>query len=112
VAPYYQRSAVVVAPLRAGSGIKGKVLQALGVGRPVVATPVGAEGIEATERDGLFVRHDPAGLADAIATLLEAGDGARWYRAGRAYFDRVYDFERGCRAWETLLEELAKGGDV
>lgn len=111
-APYYQRSAVVVAPLRAGSGIKGKVLQALGVGRPVVATPVGAEGIDATERDGLFVRHDAAALADAIATLLEAGDGARWYQAGRAYFDRAYDFEKGCRAWEALLEELADGGEV
>lgn len=107
VAPYYKRSAVVVAPLRAGSGIKGKVLQALGVGRPVVATPIGAEGISATENDGLFVRDNVQDIAQVIVELIEGTAGDSWHRAGRDYFDREYSFERGCREWEALLEGLA-----
>ena len=108
IAPWYARSSVVVAPLRAGSGIKGKVIQALGVGRPVVATPVGAEGIDATESDGLFVENDAESFASRIVSLLENDDHLRWYESGRTYFDRNYSFESGCREWESLLETLAQ----
>src|SRR5205823_1679221 len=90
IAPWYQRAAVALVPLRAGSGIRGKILQALGVGRPVVSTPVGAEGIDATEKDGLFVRADPAELAEALVTLLEGGEHERRHEAGRRWFDTTY----------------------
>jgi glycosyltransferase involved in cell wall biosynthesis len=109
IAPWYQESAVVVAPLRAGSGVKGKVLQALGVGRPVVATPIGAEGIDATERDGLFVRRDAESIADAVVSLLQDDRGSKWHDAARSYFDRSYDFAAGCKSWESMLEQLATG---
>ena len=44
VEPYYQRSALTVVPLRAGSGTRLKILESMALGRPVVSTSLGAEG--------------------------------------------------------------------
>ncbi len=55
LAPELARAAVVVAPLRSGGGTKLKVLEALAAGRPVVATTVGAEGIEVGDGEHLLV---------------------------------------------------------
>jgi glycosyltransferase involved in cell wall biosynthesis len=107
IAPWYERAAVALVPIRAGSGIRGKILQALGVGRPVVATPIGAEGIEAREEDGLFVRDEPAELAAAVVALLEGAEHARWHDAGRRWFDAAYRWEQACAEWESMLVELA-----
>jgi glycosyltransferase involved in cell wall biosynthesis len=45
VAPYLERASVVAIPLAAGSGTKLKVLEAMAFGKPVVTTPIGAEGL-------------------------------------------------------------------
>lgn len=71
IVEYYRKCSVVVVPLRSGSGIKGKVIQALGFGRPVVSTAVGAEGIEFGEEEFLFVRDDPKGFAQMVSNLLK-----------------------------------------
>jgi glycosyltransferase involved in cell wall biosynthesis len=44
--PYFEKASIGIAPLLAGAGIKVKVLEMLGVGMPVVSTPIGAEGID------------------------------------------------------------------
>jgi glycosyltransferase involved in cell wall biosynthesis len=43
---YYLNSRLVVAPLRFGAGVKGKIIEAIAYGLPVVTTPIGAEGIQ------------------------------------------------------------------
>src|SRR5215217_1019638 len=48
VEPFLERAAVVLAPLRAGGGMRVKVLQAMALGKAVVTTPVGAEGLKIT----------------------------------------------------------------
>jgi glycosyltransferase involved in cell wall biosynthesis len=80
---------VLLFPLRRGSGVKVKVLEAIASGVPVVTTPSGAEGIDAG--DGVVIRTEPEELADAAAELLidpelrkRSGD------AGRAAFDARY----------------------
>jgi GT2 family glycosyltransferase/SAM-dependent methyltransferase/glycosyltransferase involved in cell wall biosynthesis len=62
-------SRVMVAPLRFGAGMKGKITLSLALGLPVVTTAVGAEGLETGEAGGLIVADDPTGLADGIVEL-------------------------------------------
>jgi polysaccharide biosynthesis protein PslH len=62
----YSKAHIAIVPLLSGSGIKGKVIQALGWGLPVIATPIGAEGIELNESDGLIVATDPEDFANSI----------------------------------------------
>ncbi|WP_439578904.1 glycosyltransferase [Elioraea sp.] len=64
------RAWVSVAPMRIGVGIKNKVLEAWACARPVVMTPLATNGLVLPPGHGAFVRRDPAGLADAIVTLL------------------------------------------
>ncbi|MGH7894976.1 MAG: glycosyltransferase, partial [Candidatus Binatia bacterium] len=54
VRPHLARAAVVVAPVRFGTGMRGKVLEALAMARPVVTTSVGAEGLGATSGEHLL----------------------------------------------------------
>ncbi len=95
VAPFYSQSAVVVAPLIAGSGIKGKVLQALAYGRPVVTTSVGAEGIAATENDGLFIRDEPEQMTECVSALLLGRSYLQYRIPARDFIARNYDWHSG-----------------
>jgi glycosyltransferase involved in cell wall biosynthesis len=91
------RSAALLSPLRTGSGVKIKVLEALARGLPVVATPAGVLGIDATESAGCLVADDPAGLAKAMAVACDPAVNARLSDAARAAWDEHYaaDVVRG-----------------
>jgi glycosyltransferase involved in cell wall biosynthesis len=104
VTPYLAESRVVVAPLRAGGGTRLKIMEALDVGRPVVATSVGCEGAEDLVGRGVVVADTAAGLADAIAGLLL--DPARASALGRAGHDAVAAEHTWDRALAPLLQAV------
>jgi glycosyltransferase involved in cell wall biosynthesis len=100
VAPYLERSRVVVAPLRAGGGTRLKIMEALDTGRPVVATSVGCEGMEDLVGRGVVLADTAGGLADAVAGLL--GDPVRAGALGLAGHDAV----TADHTWDVALEPL------
>lgn len=67
---FYDSCSVIVAPLLSGGGVKIKVAEALCYGKPVVTTPVGAEGIPISPGIHAFVEVDADRLAGAICTLM------------------------------------------
>ncbi|WP_299038891.1 glycosyltransferase [uncultured Pseudokineococcus sp.] len=71
LAPWYARTRVAVAPLRSGGGSRLKILEALAHARPVVATAVGAEGLEDLVGRGVVVADDPAAMAAEVVALLQ-----------------------------------------
>ena len=71
VRPYFEKASVFVAPLRAGSGIQTKNLEAMAMGVPVVTTSVGAMGLEADTGEELFVADTATDFAEHVAHLLE-----------------------------------------
>lgn len=81
VKPYYHSASVYVAPLFVGGGVRIKILEAMAAGLPVVATSVSAEGILATQSDGLFVSDNADEQATMIVRLLNEPDKAREYGA-------------------------------
>jgi glycosyltransferase involved in cell wall biosynthesis len=106
VAPYYDRTAVVVVSLLSGSGIKGKVIQALACGKPVVTTSVGAEGIPASENDGLFIRDDPSRFADCVDWLLCDRRFLDFSQPAQSFVRRYYGWNAGVRRLETLYRDV------
>ena len=100
VSPFLARSRVVVAPLRAGGGTRLKIMEALDVGRPVVATSVGCEGMEDLVGRGVVVADTAPALAEAIADLLRDPSGAA--ALGRAGHDAVV----ADHTWDTALAPL------
>jgi glycosyltransferase involved in cell wall biosynthesis len=106
VRPYLARAAVFVSALRFGAGIKNKVLEAMAMGCPVVATPLSVDGIAA--RDGHEAVIAPLeGIAPAVVRLL--GDAPlRETLAvnGRALIEARYSWGRVAAMYETLYEEI------
>jgi glycosyltransferase involved in cell wall biosynthesis len=108
VRPYLARAAVVVAPLVSGSGIKNKVLEALAMGRPVVATPLAVEGLVATAGEDLVVASGADGVADAVADLLADEPRADAIAAaGRRLVERRYSWRAAADRYAALYAELA-----
>src|SRR6185436_5286986 len=100
VRPYFEEAAVAVAPLRVARGLQNKVLEAMAMGVPVVASPAAHQGISAVAGRDLLVGADPAGFAQAVVTLLrDPGGRERMARAGRAAVE-----ENHC--WDRLLDRL------
>lgn len=76
VRPYLQHAAVVVAPLRLARGIQNKVLEAMAMGRAVVASTSCAAPIDASIGRELMAADDAAGFIEAVSALLAAPDRA------------------------------------
>ena len=76
VRPYLQHAAVVVAPLRLARGIQNKILEAMAMGRPVVAAQTCVEAIVAQVGTEIVSAAEPDHYADAIEALLQAPERA------------------------------------
>ncbi|HEX6678611.1 MAG TPA: glycosyltransferase family 4 protein [Actinomycetes bacterium] len=105
VRPHLARARVALAPLRSGGGTRLKILEALDAGRPVVATTVGAEGLECLVGNGLTIVDDPDGMAERIAALLR--DPARATELGRRGSAAVAARYSWDRTLSPLLDQLA-----
>lgn len=70
VVPYYSRSTVCVVPLRAGGGTRLKVLEAMSLGRPVVSTAIGCEGLDVIDGEHLLIADNPEEFAEKTVRLL------------------------------------------
>jgi len=75
LAACYAASRIVVAPLRYGAGVKGKIIEAVAHGVPVVTTPVGAEGIAAASEIAA-IADTPESFAERLIDLY--GSRERW----------------------------------
>lgn len=111
VRPYLERAAVFAAPIRYGAGIQNKVLEALAMEVPVVATPLAAAGLR-TERDEsppVDIARDPAEAADRILTRLRlAAAGAEADPALRRYVADHFDWGRNADRLAGILAEAAR----
>jgi glycosyltransferase involved in cell wall biosynthesis len=98
--PYYRDAHVAVVPLRAGGGTRLKILEAMALGRPVVSTPLGCEGLAVEDGKHLLVAKDAEDFAAAVALLLtDRALAARLTQQARALVESDYD-------WTAIAERL------
>jgi glycosyltransferase involved in cell wall biosynthesis len=108
VEPFLERAAVVLAPVRTGGGMRVKVLQAMALGKAVVTTPLGAEGLAVTEsQPPIVVAKDADEIARMTAALLAADDTRRALgRRARAYAAEHFSWAAYGRRLEEIYSEL------
>ncbi len=70
IGDYLAQATVAVAPIRRGTGIQNKILEAMAAGTPVVTTPIGAGGIEATPGEHLLVAKNDEEFVEQVVALL------------------------------------------
>src|SRR5262249_34199804 len=93
VRPYLAHARVAVAPPRMAGGVQNKVLEAMAMGMPVLASPQALEGIEAQVGTELIVAADEAEYARSALDLLRHDGAAAIGRAGRARVLASYGWE-------------------
>ncbi|MBC8102955.1 MAG: glycosyltransferase [Cytophagales bacterium] len=111
VRPFMADCGVFVVPLRAGSGMRVKILNALAMGLPVVSTTLGAEGIAVTDRENILLADTPEAFAAAVIRVLaDRALAARLGAGGRALAVRSYDWKVAgqclLRAYEELIPRV------
>jgi len=110
VAPYLREAAVYVAPLRFGSGIKLKILEALAHGKAVVTTPAGAEGIEVTDGVNCLIAKGAEDFAASVVRLLRDRELRRMLgAAGRKMIEERHSPEAMGPRVRKIYRDMMKG---
>ena len=108
VRPYYGRASVCVAPLRMGRGVQNKVLQAMAMGVPVVASSVAHRGLEAEAGKHLHVEDESAAFAARVISLLgDPAEQRQMARHARAFVEGHHAWDVSCAAIEAHLRSAA-----
>jgi glycosyltransferase involved in cell wall biosynthesis len=110
VAPYLRDAAVVIVPLRVGGGTRLKALEALAMGKPIVSTSLGVEGIAVRHGENVLLADGEAEFADAVVRLVrDRAEASRIGLSGRRLVERRYDWNRIVEELEAVYEKAAAG---
>ena len=106
LAPIYARARIVIAPLRYGAGVKGKIGEAMSHGVPVVMTPVGAEGMDIVNGETALIATSAAAFADAVDKLLVDDDlWAELSVNAKEHIEQIFGVEPFQRALTDVIAQ-------
>lgn len=104
----YHSAQMVIAPVRYGGGVKGKILEAMRYGVPVVTTRVGAEGIDGAEQM-MAIADTPEAFADSVVTLLrDPGSAKQSVLNGLDYLEGKYSYTAVAAYLAAEIPELER----
>ena len=107
IRPYLVDSLALVVPLRSGGGTRLKILEAMAMGRPVVSTYEGAEGLEVTDGVDILLADTPEEFATHIFSLVADPQlGKRLGLAGRNLVETKYDWSICLRRVDNFYQRL------
>ena len=106
VAPYLADAALFVCPLRIGAGMKNKVLEALAMGTPVVATQLSVDGIAVRHQESAWIARVDEMAAAVIRLLGDEALVAKLSHKGRQLIEASYTWARTADAYERLYSEI------
>jgi polysaccharide biosynthesis protein PslH len=105
--PYITRAAVVAVPLRLGSGMRVKVLEALAAGKPVVASRLAMEGLAVVDGEQFLTAETDDEFAERISLVLDDRDlRARLGSGARAWAERNLTWEATLDRFDELYKRL------
>jgi glycosyltransferase involved in cell wall biosynthesis len=108
IRPLVAGASVCVVPIRQGGGTRLKILEAMALGTPVVATFKGAEGLDLSPGQEVLLADDPADFANQVVRVLRDGVLRRQLATrGRQLVERHYDWAEIGRRFVSLVEETA-----
>lgn len=106
--PWLAHAAVAVAPLRIARGVQNKVIEAMAMARPVVASPAALQGLSAVPGHDLLQAEAPEAFAAAVLAAAEPDRGRALGAAGLSYVRQAHDWSRNL----ALLDALLAGAPV
>jgi len=100
IRPHVRNAACFVVPIRSGGGTRIKILDAWAMGKAIVSTSVGCEGLDAVDGENILIRDDPAEFARAVRDVVNDRELRTTIEAnGRATVERLY-------SWDSIAEPM------
>jgi polysaccharide biosynthesis protein PslH len=109
IRPYVAAARVVVAPLRIARGVQNKVLEALAMGIPTVATEQASRALAVASGRDILVANDAQEFAVAVVRAAGAAGREAIAANGRSYVERHHDWNRQLSALDVTLKGLSAG---
>jgi glycosyltransferase involved in cell wall biosynthesis len=106
VRPYLARAGVFVSPLRLGAGIKNKVLEALAMGCPVVATPLSVDGISVQHGQEALIANSNELVEQIVRVLQDESLRQRLAVNGRKLIESRYSWDSVAESYEQLYRAV------
>ena len=108
VRPHIARGAVYIVPLRIGGGTRLKIFEAMSMGKAVVSTTIGAEGLPVTSGRDIDIADEPSRFAHAVVHLMRDTESRRAMEtAARRLVVERYDWAAVARDFEEALHRAA-----
>ena len=107
IRPYLRKSPVYVVPLLSGSGTRIKIFEAMAMGRAVVSTTIGAEGLPVTHGQNILIADHPREFADSVVRLLRDHElAAKLGGAARALVETQFSWKTVGSQFHAILENV------
>ena len=101
IRPYIAKGALYIVPIRIGGGTRMKIYEAMAMGKPIISTAIGAEGLPVINGENIVIEDNPIRFGEKIVELLE--NKQKREEIGSAAFDFV------CKnfTWQKVSEEFS-----
>lgn len=107
IRPFLAKGAVCIVPLRIGGGTRLKIFEAMAMGKAVVSTSVGAEGLPVQNGENVILADKPLDFAQAVVRLLQdAAERRRLGQAARSLVVERYSWRRVAEGFASTLQEV------
>ena len=112
VRPYLQHAAAVIAPLQLARGVQNKVLEAMAMAKPVVATREATRALDVEDGKHLWIENEPERFANAVVNAIKGPDRATVMRNARDFVEVHHSWKRIFVEFDKHLEQLRSSNAV
>lgn len=106
IRPYIDEATVMVVPIRIGSGTRLKILDAMAMGKAIVSTSVGCEGLNVNDGKNILIADDPEGFSDKMIELLKNSDKRIALEKNAIELAKTYDWDLITQRQELVYQEV------
>jgi polysaccharide biosynthesis protein PslH len=108
IRPYIQGASVIVAPLLIARGVQNKVLEAMAMKKPVVATYEATRALAVISGVHLWIENDPQRFSDAVVSAIRSPNAPKVMENARSYIEQNHNWGKIFSALDDTLKELAQ----
>jgi glycosyltransferase involved in cell wall biosynthesis len=108
IRPYIDEAAVMIVPIRIGSGTRLKILDAMAMGKAIVSTSVGCEGLNVNDGKDILIADDPEGFSDKTIELLKNPDKRIALEKNAIELAKTYDWGLITQRQEAAYQQVIK----
>lgn len=109
VRSFLREGRVFICPVRLGGGFRGKILEAMAIGRPVVSTSLGAQGVPVDQRENIIVADAPDEFAQGVLDVMNDDPLFERIRTkARKMVEEKFAWEKGVQIMEEVLKRMLR----